>query len=513
MATDKVVPIMKDPIQEAIKQLNVDAGALYEPAVLDALRRMREQDKAGFARVRAAVKETKILRMVDFDMFTSPAPDENEDAGGIFEEVVPWPDPVDGAELLDDIVAAYQRHVITEKETIQAAALWVMFTWMIDVVQIAPIANITAPEKRCGKSELLSALGRLVYQPLPVSNISSAPLFRSIELWRPTLLIDEVDAFLRENEEARGILNAGFSRDAAFVIRCVGDDHIPTRFNVWGAKALCGIGKIADTLADRSIPLRMRRAKPGERAERLRHSDPKLWADLRSRVARFSQDNREAIGKLTPDPIQGLNDRANDCWEPLLAVAEQAGGSWPKTARYAAIALHGLEGEAPSVGVELLADIKTVFDDKRVSKIFSAALLDALVADDESPWATWNRGKPMTARQLAGRLADFGIKSKQVRIGLDAGRKGFERGDFVESWDRYLSAGDPAIPSTSLQPSNGGTCSGFASSTQASSVDPEKQPQPNNHAGCSDVDHTAPPTQQDTASESTTWDELDEEPF
>lgn len=512
MATDKVVPLMKDPIQEAIKQLNVDAGALFEPAILDALRRMRQHDKAGFARVRAAVKETKVLRMVDFDMFTAPAPEEGEESGSIFEEVSPWPEPVDGAELLDDIVAAYQRHVITEKETLQAAALWVMFTWMIDVVQIAPIANITAPEKRCGKSELLAALGRLVYQPLPVSNISSAPLFRCIELWRPTLLIDEVDAFLRENEEARGILNAGFSRDAAFVIRCVGDDHIPTRFNVWGAKALCGIGKIADTLADRSIPLRMRRAKPGERAERLRHSDPKLWADLRSRIARFAQDNREAIGSLKPTPIQGLNDRANDCWEPLLAVAEQAGGHWPKTARYAAIALHGLEGEAPSVGVELLADIKAVFDDKKVTKIFSATLLDALVADDEAPWATWNRGKPMTGRQLAGRLAEFGIKSGTVRQGFDT-KKGFSIEQFRDAFDRYLSGGTPVTSVTPSQPSNHAGYSVSQSVTPPLDVTDADTSQATDDAGCDGVTDRTPPSQQGTEGVAAKWDDSDEEPF
>ncbi|MBN0574116.1 hypothetical protein JTM30_35060, partial [Pseudomonas aeruginosa] len=158
--------------------------------------------------------------------------------------------------LLDDVTHALARHVIADKETLRAAALWAAFTWLVDVVQVAPIANITAPEKRCGKSILLTALGKLANRPLQVSNIAPAALYRSIELWAPTLLIDEVDAFLAAYDDARGILNAGFTRDSASVIRCVGDDHMPTRFNVWGAKALCGIGKIADTLADRSIPLR-----------------------------------------------------------------------------------------------------------------------------------------------------------------------------------------------------------------------------------------------------------------
>ena len=105
-------------------------------------------------------------------------------------------------------------------------------------------------------------------------------------------------------------------------------------------------------------------------------------------------------------------------WEPLLAIADQADDHWPKSARNAAIALHGLEGESPSIGAELLADVKAVFEAKSASKVFSADLLEALVADEEAPWATWNRGKPMSPRQLSAKLADFGVKSGTVRVGV-----------------------------------------------------------------------------------------------
>lgn len=135
-------------------------------------------------------------------------------------------------------------------------------------------------------------------------------------------------------------------------------------------------------------------------------------------MARFAIDNREAIRTARPSEVEGLNDRANDCWEPLLAVAEVAGGDWPRLARIAAATLHGLEEEAPSADAELLADIRTAFTDKHASKLFGEDLLAALLADEEAPWATWNRGRPMTRRQLTARLEGFGIKSKDVRIGL-----------------------------------------------------------------------------------------------
>lgn len=152
-----------------------------------------------------------------------------------FEEVEPWPEPVDGAALLTTIAATIRRFIICEPHTAQSVALWVAMTWFIDVIQVAPLAVITAPEKRCGKSMLLFLIGRLVPRPLMSSSISPSALFRSIDAWQPTLLIDEVDACLKDNEELRGLINCGHTRDSAFTIRCVGDDHTPKRFNVWGA--------------------------------------------------------------------------------------------------------------------------------------------------------------------------------------------------------------------------------------------------------------------------------------
>lgn len=482
-----------DKVADAIKRLGRDAGALYAPDILDELKRTRDKDPAAWARLRQKVKETKMLSMADFDRLTAPVHEGKESGNdSFFSEVEPWPEAVDGADLLHDIASVMGQFVIADKETIRAAALWVVFTWLTDVVQVAPIANITAPEKRCGKTVMLSTLGKLSYRPLQASDIATAALFRSIELWSPTLLIDEVDAFLRDNEEARGILNAGFTRDSAFVIRCVGDDHTPTKFRVWGGKALCGIGKIADTLADRSIPLRLRRKKPGESTGHLRHSDEAIWIRLRSRIARFADDNAQIIGAARPAIIEGLNDRANDAWEPLLAIADAAGGEWPSIARKSAVVLHGLEGESPSVGVELLSDIKNIFDRKEASKMFSSHLLDELVADDEAPWATWNRGKAMAPRQLKTKLAEFGISSKQVRIGYDSGKMGYERSDFVEVWSRYLSPATPQKTSTPLQTTEYKASGVDSTSTPVSSVEVETTLQATEYKGCRGVEEKSP---------------------
>lgn len=359
-----------------------------------------------------------------------------------FEEVELWPEPVDGAALLDQITATVRRFIICSQETAQAVSLWVALTWFVDVVQVAPLAVITAPEKRCGKSMLLFLMGRMVPRPIMASSISPSALFRSIDAWKPTLLIDEVDACLKGNEELRGVLNAGHTRDSAFVIRCVGDDHKPQQFNVWGCKVLSGIGHVADTLMDRSIILELRRKLPHESVERIRHAEPGLFNELCSKLARFNDDNSEQVRLARPDLPHALNDRAQDNWEPLLAIAAVAGGNWLATATAAALKLSGSDSAAQSIGIELLADIREVFEQKRVDRISSADLIKELCSDDERPWATYNRGFQIKPRQIANKLKGYGVHSKTIRIDFTTA-KGYELEQFNEAFSRYIPSTPP----------------------------------------------------------------------
>ena len=376
-----------------------------------------------------------------------------EPDAGDFEDVTPWPDPVDGAALLSEIDATVRRFIVCQAETAQAVALWVAMTWLMDVVQIAPLAVITAPEKRCGKSQLLHIIGKLSHRPLTASNISPAALFRAVDAWRPTLLIDEVDAFLRESEELRGLLNAGHTRDSAYVVRVVGDDFTPTKFNVWGAKALSGIGHVADTLMDRAVTLELRRKMPHEHVERLRYAEPGLFDTLAAKLARFALDSAETIRRARPDLPAQLNDRAQDNWEPLLAIADVSGGEWPKWARTAALKISGTDVQTESAGTELLADIRDVFEHQRKDRISTHDLIDALTADDELPWATYNRGKPITPRQLAKKLNAYAIRSNTIRIGAYETAKGYTLAQFEDAFDRYLAT--PSTSVTTSQANNG----------------------------------------------------------
>ena len=139
-----------------------------------------------------------------------------------FEKVVPWPEQINPAEILSEVAEVVRRFIVCNREVSNAVALWVSMTWFMDVVQVAPLAVITAPEKRCGKTILLGILARLTARAITASSISPAALFRAVDAWNPTLLIDEVDACMRDNEELRGIINSGHTRDSAYVIRTAG---------------------------------------------------------------------------------------------------------------------------------------------------------------------------------------------------------------------------------------------------------------------------------------------------
>ena len=150
----------------------------------------------------------------------------------------------------------------------------------------------------------------LVPRPLPASNITSAALFRAVEKWCPTVLVDEADTFLRDSDQLRGVLNCGHNRGAAYVIRTVGDDHEPRQFKTWAPKAIALIGKLPETLASRAIPIELRRMAIGEtvepiRADRLDHLKP-----LARKAARWAADKWRPCAQTEPAIPAGPNGPA-----------------------------------------------------------------------------------------------------------------------------------------------------------------------------------------------------------
>ena len=371
-------------------------------------------------------------------------------ASAALADVEPWPDPVDGAALLGEIAKVFGRYIVLPEGGATAATLWTLFSHATAAFDISPLLAISSAEMRCGKSTLLTVLGRLVPRAIPASNVSAAALFRSVELWQPTLLVDEADSFLRDNEELRGVLNSGHHRANAYVVRCDGEANEPRRFCTWSAKILALIGRLPATLADRSVRIRMRRKAPAEEVERLR-LDRFDVRELCRKAARWAADNGSELRVADPELPESLDDRAADNWRPLVAIADRAGGRWPERARKAAGLLAGNgDDNSASARIMLLGDLRELFAERGVDRLPSSEIVGALVEREERPWPEYRRGKPITVRQVASLLQGFEIRPRQLRVGASKFR-GYRKSDLVETWKRYLPEGPPDPSGTPVQ--------------------------------------------------------------
>lgn len=366
----------------------------------------------------------------------------------------------DGAELLDALAAWVRRYVVLTDTQAAAVALWIVHTHAIEAADSTPYLHVSSAEKRSGKTRLLEVLELLVRQALPTANISDAALFRAIDELSPTLLFDEIDSIFgakaREREDLRGMLNAGYRRGA--VARRMGGARMTTleAFPVFCGKAFAGIGDLPDTIADRCIRIRMQRRTRDEPVERFRRRDADTDAEPLHRWAgSWAQHHAAQLAEARPALPDELDDRAQDVWEPLLAIADLADADWPARARAAAISLSSADTrEDDSLTAKLLTDLHAVFTKSTVDRFKTSDLIDELAQIEESPWGDMY-GKPITAHGLSKLLRPFGIKTMPVWVD---GRtlRGYKLEQFHEPWKRIV--GVRALGSVSPDPAeNGGT--------------------------------------------------------
>jgi hypothetical protein len=361
-----------------------------------------------------------------------------------FVDPDPWPDPVRGDQLLDELVVLIQKHIVTEDHCKVAVALWVVLSYLLDEVDVMPLLGIISPEKRCGKSRLLSLLLKLVRRPIPGVSLSAATVYRAIEKWHPTLLVDEADGVLKDakghdNLELRSVINSGHTRDLAYVNRCVGESHDVQRFSTWAPKAIALIGRMPDSMMDRSIPIPLKRKTKAETVTRIRETTETVFGELRSKIVRFCQDFGAQIGQLMPKLPAGLNDRAEDCWLPLLAIADVAGAKWPQEARNAALALSADTDDAETFATKLLKALKQDFADEREDHPggfqVSQAICNHLNLNDEAPWASFK--DKLTPVLLGKNLNRYKIKSDRRFLNGQL-QRGWEWDKLKPIFDRYL---------------------------------------------------------------------------
>ena len=346
-------------------------------------------------------------------------------------------------QLLIEVEVFASRYVVfTNEAQAVACVLFAAYTHAADQFDVAPYVAVTAPEKQSGKTRLLEVLGPLCARTLRTSSISPAALYRTVADRHPTLLIDEGDTMFGKGERAdelRGLINAGHRRGNP-AIRMKGSRGTQIEeFDVFGPKVFAAIGKLPETIADRCIQVRLQRKRPGELVERFRQRrDTPKASELGESLADVLSGCTFALAEIDSGVMLSIPDRAADIWEPLLAVAERAGGDWPERAERAALALTAATqiGEEDSAGLQLLSDIRSIWPEGQ-DRISSADLIDSLVRIEDAPWLEWY-GSPLTAHRLARLLRKYEIRSKTLRLPDGSRLKGYELRPFSDAWERYL---------------------------------------------------------------------------
>jgi Protein of unknown function (DUF3631) len=304
-----------------------------------------------------------------------------------------------GEQTISQVYAFLARFVAYPSDHAHVAhALWILHTHLMNRWDSTPRLAFLSPEPGSGKTRALEITEMLVPSPVSAVNVSPAYLFRKVGNEEgTTILFDEIDTVFgpraKENEEIRGLMNAGHRRGAV-AGRCVvrGKEIVTEELPAYAAVCLAGLGWLPDTILSRSIVVRMQRRKCGEEVEQYRR---RLHWPEGERVRRMIEIWASAVPEMItwPDMPDEIQDRDADVWEPLVAIAEMIGGQWANRGRAAARALVGAGKDAePSLGVRLLTDLRTVFGDK--TEMPTAAIIKALHGLEESPWADL-KGKPL----------------------------------------------------------------------------------------------------------------------
>jgi hypothetical protein len=359
----------------------------------------------------------------------------------------PWPDPVNGDQLIEEIFTIIERVVHLAPEQTLSAAYWVLHTYFIrqkgerQAFRYSPVLLLTSPVYGCGKTVLQDLLAEMSHKSKKAANISMSSVFRLLHAQQPTLFLDEVDTYLQNREELIGCLNAGYDERVGTVLRQSpkGNDWSETaEFSVWGAKCLAGIGSLVATLESRSIKISLERKPQGHILERVHDilaQDPDLFFTIRRKCARFAIDNEHGLTRQVPPYSDRLSDRANDCWSGLFKLGALVGAGSNELLE-AAEKLSSFSHPAKSAFEEFLQDKKPFVESYPDSRIPSSRIVQYLVGLEDGPY----KSKRFTAYDLASLMKPHGIHSIQMR---PDGRnvRGYEKAELVALISRYLPEG------------------------------------------------------------------------
>ena len=470
---EKGSPITK--VEEALRDLQRLAEGV-DPIRLAALREaaMKKLHQLGVKSTASLVDAALTKRKMD--------PVERQARKIASNESKPWPDPVAGAELFDEIQDWIAGYVAASEESLVAVTLWAVATWFVSAVYFAPILAILSPTKRSGKTLLLDLLRWICRKPELTSGvgITSAVLFRMNQQYQPTFLIDEAEKLSGKNgdKEIISLLNQGYRRGAK-VPRCReqrGGEYIIEKFDAFGFRAAAAIGTLWDTLIDRAVIIPMKRKPKTEKRKRFNGRKVETEGrELSRKICRFTQDNLggfDDVQRKAPRP-DWLHDRGCDNWAGLFAVAQLAGGDWPKKALETAKTLSS-SVEDGDRAERLIHDTCWIFEDAGSPEVIkSGDLVQHLNAIEASPWGDFNKGNGISTHKLAAMFKPFGIRPSQQRDRSGATIRGYWLKDLQGAFQRYPL---PSKVVQVVQANNDGTYSDFQSGTENESCTTSKSP-------------------------------------
>jgi hypothetical protein len=370
-----------------------------------------------------------------------------------FEDIRPWPHPVDGAQLVEDLTAYIGEHVVVPDHAGLVCALWVLHCHAHDAAYHSPRLVLRSPTKGCGKSTLRRVLSRLVPRPFEAVDITGPTLFRPIGQWHPTVFVDEANEINWSNaRDLIGVINSGHCRDDPGVPRCTGENFEVRVFRVWAPLCLALIGFLPAAIGERAITIEMRKKPHATGVRRLLRRDRDESArELTRRAARWALDHTIALENADPDLPADLADRPGDNWRPLLAIADLIGLG--DETRKAAGAVSAADDDGEDLGIQLLADIRGIFDTEKAPKLPSSLIVERLLAMEDRPWPEMGRAqRPITTNALARLLRPFKIRpSGTIRIGASTS-KGYARASFEATWIAYSLYGPTAQPTQRHSP-------------------------------------------------------------
>jgi Protein of unknown function (DUF3631) len=372
-----------------------------------------------------------------------PAPDS---------ELVRW--------LLEQLEAIWRDYIVMPEPAFALIAVADLHTWLFDAAETTLYISLRAPERESGKTRGLEVSELTCRMPHRSEDVSPASLFRLVDQYRPTVLIDEVDTIFSGRDgdaaELRRLLNGGYrlGGKATRVEERKGERKVLT-FSTYSPKRFAGIGRLPDTIESRCIPINMKRKKRSEPIKRFRQREVKeRTAPVRQRLLELPDTKLvEVLRDARPELPDELTDRQQEGVEPLLAIADYAGGDWPQRAREAAVELLASAGAIEdSRGVRLLGDCRTTFEDAEA--LHSVDLVERLRNLEGSAWGEGDDF--LTEIKLSNMLRAYGIAPHPIQMAKKQ-RRGYRKAQFEDAWDRYcpipstgaLPADQPVNPSTS----------------------------------------------------------------